>query len=215
MDKDKLADAVLSDEDKALAAEGTKFDIILSIDSITNNTVEKSEKEAAEKLAEELSNDKAKYNIGSYLNISIFKATDNNRVKVSSTNSEITVTINIPEGIRSLGNSFGIIRIHDGKADFLKDIDDNKDTITFESDSFSTYAIVYTADVNNGDNNGDNKGDNNNDNKGDSSDSKGDNNIDTGFGLNSAMIVVMFIGLGAIAASAVVVYVKKTKSDRR
>ena len=39
--------------------------------------------------------------------------------------------------------TFAVIRVHNGKAELLADLDDNADTITIETDRFSTYAVVY------------------------------------------------------------------------
>ena len=41
------------------------------------------------------------------------------------------------------GREFVIARVHDGKAELLKDLDDDPATITFETTEFSTYAILY------------------------------------------------------------------------
>lgn len=51
--------------------------------------------------------------------------------------------MDIPENLRNSGRTFSIIRVHDGVATTLKDLDGNPITITVESDQFSTYAIAY------------------------------------------------------------------------
>lgn len=37
-----------------------------------------------------------------------------------------------------------MIRIHDGKAEILADLDKDEKTVTIESDAFSTYVLCYT-----------------------------------------------------------------------
>lgn len=44
--------------------------------------------------------------------------------------------------------TFAVIRVHDGKAQLLPDLDSNAETITIETDRFSIYAIVYQDTAN-------------------------------------------------------------------
>ncbi|MCM1083078.1 MAG: hypothetical protein NC428_06315 [Clostridium sp.] len=60
---------------------------------------------------------------------------------------EITITIDIPEEFRSSGREFSMIRLHDGKTDVLLDIDTNPNTITFTTDKFSLYSLIYKDSV--------------------------------------------------------------------
>ena len=45
--------------------------------------------------------------------------------------------------MRSDDRTFSVIRLHNGVAEILPDLDDDPNTITIETDRFSTYAIVY------------------------------------------------------------------------
>jgi len=53
------------------------------------------------------------------------------------------VTINIPEEYRMSNRVFTVIRLHDGIADELPDLDNDPNTITISTDKFSYYALVY------------------------------------------------------------------------
>ena len=64
--------------------------------------------------------------------------------KVSDSQEMITITINVPSDLISNNREYKIIRVHNG---VVKTVDsvwdaDNK-TITFKTNEFSTYAIVY------------------------------------------------------------------------
>lgn len=68
----------------------------------------------------------------------------NNNKKVSDSQEMITITINVPSDLISNNREYKIIRVHNG---VVKTVDsvwdaDNK-TITFKTNEFSTYAIVY------------------------------------------------------------------------
>ena len=62
---------------------------------------------------------------------------------VSEFSAPIEFTVQVPSDINENDYDFAMIRIHDGKADILPDIDDDPKTITFRTDKFSAYAIVY------------------------------------------------------------------------
>lgn len=40
--------------------------------------------------------------------------------------------------------SFAVLRVHDGETVLLPDLDNDKNTVTIETDRFSTYALVYS-----------------------------------------------------------------------
>ena len=64
---------------------------------------------------------------------------------ITQLNAPIRIVIDIPADLLAKGSNFGIIRVHTGVATLLNDLDDNPNTITFDTDRFSTYAIVYLA----------------------------------------------------------------------
>ena len=63
--------------------------------------------------------------------------------KITRLNSQISITIEVPENMRNANRVFVIVRIHDGIADTLRDNDNDPNTITIMTDRFSTYAIAY------------------------------------------------------------------------
>ncbi|MCB6566855.1 hypothetical protein LI169_17540, partial [Desulfovibrio desulfuricans] len=59
----------------------------------------------------------------------------------------IKITIDIPDSLKNKDNTgnreFVILRMHDGLAVILNDLDTDANTITIETDRFSNYAIAY------------------------------------------------------------------------
>ena len=85
------------------------------------------------------------YTVGLYFDINLFKKVgSNDATKVTETNGKVQASIVIPESLRKSGRTFEIIRVHDGVAtDITGTYDENTHVFTFETDKFSTYALVY------------------------------------------------------------------------
>ena len=84
------------------------------------------------------------YSIGAYLDITMWKKVGNSsEKKVTSTNKPVTVTVSIPESLRSASRQFAMFRVHNGAVSILPDRDSAVNTITFATDKFSTYVLAY------------------------------------------------------------------------
>ncbi|MBR1860811.1 MAG: hypothetical protein IJ796_02965 [Lachnospiraceae bacterium] len=83
--------------------------------------------------------------VGMYLDITLFKQVGgNDEVKVTETSKAIKASILIPESLRKSGRTFEIIRVHNGEATVIPgNYDESTGIFTFETDKFSTYALVY------------------------------------------------------------------------
>lgn len=94
-----------------------------------------------------MNREKGDYVIGQYLDISLFKVLGDNREKIVQTNGLIRITIAVPEELkntsRTMMREFAIIRVHDGEAVILDDLDNDEDTVTIETNLFSSYALLY------------------------------------------------------------------------
>ena len=179
----ELADIVLTEAEKQQVEDGTDIRIVLDVKD-ASDSVGSGDKGLVEAALQEADAVKG-YKVGQYLDISLFKIVGESRSAISRTNSKITVTIAIPDSLKNAGGeaatAFAVIRVHDGVAEILNDLDNDPETITIETDRFSTYVIVH-SDSQGGDNEGDdnqgddNEGDDNQggDNEGD--DNKGDDN---------------------------------------
>ncbi len=139
MSKEDLANAVLTTEEQKLLATGTDMKIILSIDNM-NASVNQSDKQAVTGKAE-------KYKVGQYLDINLYKLIGSDRIQVSQTNRKIKLVLTIPDDLKNADSkttrSYAVVRVHNKAAELLSDTDNDKATITFETDRFSTYALVY------------------------------------------------------------------------
>lgn len=160
-----LGNMVLTEEEKKQAENGTEIKIILSVKD-GQDTVTAGDRAAVSGALKDFS-------LGQYLDISLYKIVGGNRSAVTQTAGNINITIVLPEGLANndAGKTrrYGVIRVHNGQADLLKDLDSSPETVTISTDRFSTYAIVYqdkeagneeeddNNDVNaGGDNNGNN-----------------------------------------------------------
>lgn len=86
--------------------------------------------------------DKVKGTILWYFDIQMFKYDGTWNEPQTSLSAPIKMAIGIGESDRSSKYDYAMIRLHDGKTTLLPDLDDDEYTITFESDKFSTYAMV-------------------------------------------------------------------------
>lgn len=94
-----------------------------------------------------------KYNIAGYYNIDLFR-TINDSLKIEQLNTSnkiLKATINIPNNLPKLADGYSrkyyIVRLHDNKVDILDTVVNDDNTLTFETDKFSTYSLVYKDEV--------------------------------------------------------------------
>ena len=85
--------------------------------------------------------------VGMYLDVNLFKQLEGeNKIKITETNGKIIISFVIPENLRKEGRTFYMVRVHNGVPTILTSTC-NGNTITFETDRFSTYALVYAEQV--------------------------------------------------------------------
>ncbi len=136
-----IENAVLTPEDKEAVEKGAKIKIELTVADV-GNTVTAAEKKAVSNC---ISKDGRSFVVGQYLDISLLKIIEGAaQVSITNTGSaEITIVVTVPESLRVAGRTFAIVRLHDGAADILEDGDKDPNTITFKTNKFSSYTIVY------------------------------------------------------------------------
>ncbi len=136
--KDELMAAALTEDEQQKIKKGTGVKIILKVENAAEN-VSAEDKEKVEAEINRLSN----YNLGQYLDITLLKKIgEDQEQKITETNAPITITFELPEGLRGKAE-YSVIRVHNGTATVLRDLDSAPDTITIETDKFSTYALTY------------------------------------------------------------------------
>ena len=148
VDVNKLMDNVLSDDNIAALEKGSTAEIFLHIKNKDIDTVEQDKA-----LIEKVLTDGEQ--IGKYLDISLLLNivdSDGNKLvedqKISEAKTMFTITVSIPEELIASGNvkrTYQIVRVHNGIAELLDlEYDEDAQTLTFATDRFSTYAIVYS-----------------------------------------------------------------------
>ncbi|WP_050637131.1 leucine-rich repeat domain-containing protein [Candidatus Stoquefichus sp. SB1] len=135
MTESQLANIVLTDDEKKAVEKGSDIKIVLTVDDASGQISIK-DKTVVESVLGEMK-------IGQYLDVSLLKIIDHEESRISQTRGIIRITIEIPESLRKANREFVMIRVHDGVATILKDLDTDANTITIETDQFSTYAIAY------------------------------------------------------------------------
>lgn len=84
---------------------------------------------------------------GFVLDLSLEKWVGDDMTNITELDDVITITIAIPEEYQADGRTFSVIRVHEGVATVLEDLDDDPTTITFQTNLFSTYAVTYVDAV--------------------------------------------------------------------
>ncbi len=184
--KDELIAAALTEDEQQKIKDGTGVKIILKVENATEN-VSAEDKEKVEAEINGLSD----YNLGQYLDITLLKKIgEDQEQKITETNAPIMITFELSEGLRGKAE-YSVIRVHNGTATVLRDLDSAPDTVTIETDKFSTYALTYkekttTSNPSGGNSSGGNPGGSSNPststpNESDNSDvaSSGDNGSDS------------------------------------
>ena len=135
----ELIPIVLTSEEQQIVNSGTDIRIILTVDDATNS-VPAQDKAAVENRIGNMTD----YKLGQYLDIKLLKIIEDRREKITETNAPITVMFTIPEALRAESRVYSVIRVHNGKTDVLNDLDSDINTVTIETDRFSTYTLVYS-----------------------------------------------------------------------
>ncbi len=132
-----IEDAVLTDEDTAARENGEDIKVVITVEN-ADNTVTAENKTLIEEAVKDA------YEIGRYVNIDITKYIGNKAFEITELSKAVNITVEIPDDLKADGRKFAVVRLHGNDAEILDDIDDSADTITFSTDKFSTYAIVYS-----------------------------------------------------------------------
>ena len=139
-----LVKNLLTVQEWAEVKAGANLLIYLNTVNADNNAPQ-ADKDAITKLVE---NKLEKGKVGLYIDLSLYKQIgDNKATKITNTNgNKITISVDVPEKLKNndknINRMFYVVRVHDGKAEFLTD-GTTENTLLFETDRFSTYAIVY------------------------------------------------------------------------
>ncbi len=135
----ELAAIVLTDAERQSVRQGSTIKILLIVEDAADSV--SSQDKAV------MNREKGSYAIGQYLDISLFKVLGDNREKIEQTNGMIRITVAVPDELKNMSSimtrEFAVIRVHDGEAVILHDLDNDEDTVTIETNLFSSYALLY------------------------------------------------------------------------
>ncbi len=135
--REELKDLVTTEADYVSAA-ADKINAYISAENISDD-ISKEESLILDKA-------KAENNLAiiddAVLDLSLYKYSGEKTTKFTEVDNKIKITITIPENQRGK-DEYSVIHIHNGVSTILKDIDTNPHTVTFETDKFSTFAMVY------------------------------------------------------------------------
>ena len=147
-----LTDIVLNDKDKDRLEQGENISIRLEVTDVTD-TLDESDRHKTEAIL----GDK---HVGCHLDINLYKQLgEDEEEAVSETNEMVSITIQVPAELISAGRDYvyQMVRVHNGRLSVIDCIfDAESGTVTFETDRFSTYTLVYSEPaITYGDANGD------------------------------------------------------------
>ncbi len=132
-----IAAALTADEQQEIE-KGTDIKIILKVENAAEN-VPAEDKGKVETEINGLSG----YKLGQYLDVTLLKKIgEGQEQKITETSAPIRITFEIPSALRGKA-AYSVIRVHNGTATVLPDLDSVSNTVTIETDKFSTYALTY------------------------------------------------------------------------
>ncbi len=141
VDVDDVADKSLTEEQKARVENGEDVKITLEVKDISDS-ISEDDKGLIMNMLDE-------YTVGLYLDINLYaQIGSDSRQQINKTNGKIKITIKVPDSLVStksnVTRTYKIIRVHEGVVTLIDAIyDPAKRTLTFETDRFSTYGLVY------------------------------------------------------------------------
>lgn len=99
-----------------------------------------------------INNNLGKYTVGKVMDIGLVKfiGLSGEYDSITELNSEIQLSIDVPEELQKNNRNFKLINVHDGVANIINPVSYDKTTgrLVFETKQFSTYALIYSDEVN-------------------------------------------------------------------
>lgn len=128
----------MTEDEQRKVNEGTDIKIILKVEDATS-TVPADDRGKVETYIGNLTD----HIFRQYLDVTLLKIIgEEQKQNITNTNKLITITFEIPEDLRGKAE-YSVIRVHNGTATVLPDLDRDPNTITIETYKFSPYALVY------------------------------------------------------------------------
>lgn len=139
----ELKEKIPFTQEEALQIEyGADVEVWLEVKDISASVPADDKKEIEKKLGDG--------NVAMYLDIAMFKQVGENEAsRLTQLSDKVQITFELPDSYintdKDVTRTYSIIHVHDGKAEVITPVfDAATKTLTFETDRFSTYGVVYT-----------------------------------------------------------------------
>ena len=146
--KEELLEAgnIFTETEKTQIANGTDARVWLEISKTDESAIASTDKAKIEQVATKIMGDNL---IVTYFDADLFKQVGSGaKQEITEPGVAMKITITIPDELlnsdKTVSREYKIIRLHEGQVDVINGtFDSTTGEFTFESDKFSTYAIVY------------------------------------------------------------------------
>ncbi len=137
-------DTQTADKISQAISNGTMVDAELVLKEMTSQEVENLTEKDKTAIEDKVVAEFGKNANIQYLDLSlILKAGNEELGTLNKLREEITITIAVPEKLKAEGRTYKVIRNHNGEVTVLDTVVNEDGTISFKTDRFSTYALVY------------------------------------------------------------------------
>ena len=206
---DDLISKLLTDEDQTRLENGEDVKVWLEVTDISAS-VSQTDKDL-------IDSKKGNATIGMYLDIDLLKKIGSDSpVNITETNGVVTITLKVPSSLinsnSSVTRTYQMIRVHNGVATVIPcTYNAANQTISFETNQFSTYALAYVDQQNNsgGGNTGGGSADGGNKGSGSTGNGSNDNVKDVVPKTGDASIAYVWFMLALVSGIGVLYFGKK------
>ncbi len=137
-----VAHAVLSEEELAEAEQGQVIEIRIDVERL--ETVPQEDAEVIVTGIEDCQEQIPGLVMGMYVDISMYmRIGSGDWNAIHATNEPVVIILDVPDELAGLDADFYIMRAHEGEYLLMEDLDEAPETITIQTEAFSTYAILY------------------------------------------------------------------------
>lgn len=151
MTKDEVVSAIASffTKEQLFIQAGVPLDIWLMVSGIDESVSDVDKDLIAKAIADLPDNKKLNYKVLHYLDIRLDAVIDVKEWSITGTDGEIRISVALE---KPANETYKVVRIHDGKAEVLDaQLDKDSKRLIFQTDKFSTYAIIYSDIASGGD----------------------------------------------------------------
>ena len=104
-----------------------------------------SDRKITQKAIDETKDSIPNLKVGEYLDLTLELKEDGEWKAVSNTQAPVRFSVGAPSELVEEAACFYVLKIHNDTSSLLNDLDDDPDTVTVETDEFSTYVLLYQA----------------------------------------------------------------------